>query len=31
MSSLAVFAYGGFRAFLVLRAKRGYRDFESSK
>ena len=31
MSSLAVFAYGGVRAFLVLRAKRGYRDFESTK
>ena len=30
LSTLAVVAYGVVRGFLVLRAKRGYRDFDSS-
>ncbi|KAJ7367532.1 glycosyltransferase family 39 protein [Mycena albidolilacea] len=31
LSSLAVFGYIAVRGFLVLRAKRGYRDFDNSK
>jgi len=31
LSSLAVFAYLVVRGFLILRAKRGYRDFDNSK
>lgn len=29
LSSLAVFGYIAVRGFLVLRAKRGYRDFDN--
>ncbi|KIM42741.1 glycosyltransferase family 39 protein [Hebeloma cylindrosporum] len=31
LSTLAVVAYGVVRGFLILRAKRGYRDFDSTK
>lgn len=31
LSSAAVFAYIAVRSCLILRAKRGYRDFENSK
>jgi dolichyl-phosphate-mannose-protein mannosyltransferase len=31
LSTLAVFSYAVVRGFLLLRAKRGYRDFESTK
>jgi len=31
LSSAAVFAYIAVRAFLILRAKRGYRDFDNTK
>lgn len=31
LSSLAVFGYIAARGFLILRAKRGYRDFENSQ
>ncbi|KAH9853332.1 glycosyltransferase family 39 protein [Lenzites betulinus] len=31
LSTAAVFAYAAVRGFLVLRAKRGYRDFDSTK
>ncbi|KDQ65152.1 glycosyltransferase family 39 protein [Jaapia argillacea MUCL 33604] len=31
LSSVAVVLYAGVRAFLILRAKRGYRDFENTK
>jgi len=30
LSTLAVVAYSVVRGFLILRAKRGYRDFDSS-
>jgi len=30
LSTLAVVAYSLVRGFLILRAKRGYRDFDSS-
>ena len=30
-STAAVFSYALVRGLLILRAKRGYRDFESSK
>lgn len=30
MSSIAVFAYIGFRGLLILREKRGYKDFHNS-
>lgn len=31
LSTAAVFSYIAVRGFLVLRAKRGYRDFENSE
>lgn len=31
LSSAAVFAYIAVRGFLILRAKRGYRDFDNSE
>ena len=30
LSTSSVLSYAGVRGFLVLRAKRGYRDFENS-
>ena len=30
LSTAAVFSYIAVRGFLILRAKRGYRDFENS-
>lgn len=31
LSAASIFAYVLVRGFLILRAKRGYRDFENSK